>query len=67
VAVLLTAAPRVSLARIPNIPQVFPCRAFSPVGREAARGCKLNPQGCGRTPCFHLRILRFLRLTGRVC
>ena len=44
-AVLLTAAPRVSLARIPNIPIVFPRRAFSPVGREASRGAKLNPQG----------------------
>src|ERR1022692_4824510 len=33
---LLTAAPRVSFVRIRNIPQVFPCRSFSPVGREAA-------------------------------
>ena len=42
--VLLTAAPRVSLARIPNIPIVFPRRAFSPVGREASGGPSSTPR-----------------------
>ena len=40
---LLTAAPAASLARIRHILHVLARRAFSPVGREASRGCKLNP------------------------
>ena len=44
-AVLLTAVPACSFARIPNIPQVLVRRAFSPLGREASWGSKLNPQG----------------------
>jgi hypothetical protein len=44
VAVLLTSAPRVSLVRIRNIPQVFPRGAFSPVGREASRGQSSTPR-----------------------
>jgi hypothetical protein len=45
VAILLTAALATRLTRIRNIPQVFVRRAFSPVGREASCGSKLNPQG----------------------
>jgi hypothetical protein len=39
----LTGAPAAECARIHNIPLVLAARAFSPVGREALRGCKLNP------------------------
>src|ERR1700682_1117270 len=41
---LLTAAPGASLARIRHIPEVLVRRAFSPVGREASCGSKLNPR-----------------------
>jgi len=34
---------------------------------ERFRQGQAQPRGWGRTPRFHLRILRFLGLTGRVC
>lgn len=43
--ILLTAAPAAGIARIRHIPQVIVRRALSPVGKEALRGSKLNPQG----------------------
>ena len=42
--IILTAAPAATVARIRHIPQVFARRAVSPVGKETARGCKLNPR-----------------------
>src|ERR1039457_4829964 len=41
--VILTPAWAATLVRIRHIPQVLARRAVSPVGKETARGCKLNP------------------------
>jgi hypothetical protein len=42
--IILTAARMARCARIRHIPHVFARRAVSPVGKETARGCKLNPR-----------------------
>ena len=42
--IILTAALAVTAARIRHIRQVLARRAVSPVGKETARGCKLNPR-----------------------
>jgi len=41
---LLTATPRVSLARIRNIPQVFRASLVLSGFKESFAGCKLNPR-----------------------
>jgi hypothetical protein len=42
--IILTAAQAATVARIRQIPQVLARRAVSPVGKETARGRKLNPR-----------------------
>ena len=42
--IILTAAQAATVARIRQIPQVLARRAVFPVGKETARGRKLNPR-----------------------
>jgi hypothetical protein len=42
--IILTAAPAATIARIRHIPQVLMRPAVSPVGKETARWCTLNPR-----------------------
>ena len=57
--IVLTAASAATVARIRHIPQVFARRAVSPVGKETARGCKLNPRVEAEPHVFSYQFSRF--------
>src|ERR1017187_5761186 len=57
--IILTAAPAATVARIRHILHVPARRAVSPVGKETARGYKLNPRVEAEPHVFEYQFSRF--------
>jgi hypothetical protein len=57
--IILTAVPAATFARIRHILHVLARRAVSPVGKETARGCKLNPRVEAEPHVYEYQFSRF--------
>ena len=57
--IILTVAVATTVGRIRHILHVLVRRAVSPVGKETARGCKLNPRVEAEPHVFEYQFSRF--------